>query len=136
MVVVDETSMISAATFHVMAATFNCLNVRPIALFAGDRCQQQPRQTVEGRTTTTSSIINDSTTFSSENSIHHTLYQQFCITDPEYAAFLDFIRFTQPTQDQVNRMQEGIVLCPPGPLCDKQLWSAFNIQCPGVVPRG
>jgi len=127
MVVVDETSMISAATFNIMAATFNRLNLRPVVIFAGDQCQQQPLQTVQGRTTATTSIINDHT-FTSVNAIRHTLYQQFRITDPEYAVFLDLIRFTQPTQQQVDRLQEGIVLCPPGPLCDEQLWSAFNVH--------
>jgi len=120
MVVVDETSMISAATFNVIAATFNRLNVRPVVIFAGDQCQQQPLQTVNGHTSATTSIINDHT-FTSLNAIRHTLHQQFRITDPEYAVFLDLIRFTQPTQEQVDRMQEGIVLCSPGPLCDEQL---------------
>ena len=45
-IVVDEASMISQPTFEVMAATFNCLNVRPVVLFAGDKCQQQSLQTV------------------------------------------------------------------------------------------
>ena len=48
--------MISTSTFAVMAATFNRLNIRPVAIFAGDKCQQQPLQTVDGRTSTTTSI--------------------------------------------------------------------------------
>ena len=114
LVVVDEASMISKPTFEVMATMFNRVNIRPAVLFAGDKCQQ-PLHTLHGRTTATTSIINDTTTFTSHNSIHHTLYQQFRITDPEYGAFLDFIRFTQPSQEQVDRVQEGIVPCPPGP---------------------
>ena len=125
---VDEASMISSPTFNVMAATFNRLNLRPVVVFAGDKCQQQSLLTIDARTTTTTSIINDSSTFTVDNSIYHTLYQQFRITDPQYAAFLDFIRYTQPTQDQVDRMQEGIVLCDPGPVTDHQLWSAFNVH--------
>ena len=31
----------------------------------------------------------------------------FHMTYPDYASFLDCIRFTQPTQQQVDRMQEG-----------------------------
>ena len=77
--------------------------------------------------------INDSTTFTADNSIHHTLYQQFRITDPKYAAFLDFIRYTQPTQEQVDCMQEGIVLCEPGPVTDEQLWTAFNVHSQSSV---
>jgi len=59
MVVVDEASMISR-TFDVMAATFNPLKVRPVVVFAGDKCQQQPLQTADGRTSATTSI-NDHT---------------------------------------------------------------------------
>ena len=108
-------------------ATFNRLNLWLVVIFAGDQCQQQPLQTVEGRTTATTSIINNHT-FTSVKAIHHMLYHQFRITDPEYAIFLDFIRFTQPTREQVDRMQEGIILCPPGSLCNEQLLSTFNVH--------
>ena len=128
LVVVDEASMISSPTFNIVAATFNRLNLRPVVVFAGDKCQQEPLETIDARTTVTTSIINDSTIFTSTNSIHHMLYQQFRITDPQYAAFLDFIRYTQPTQQQVDRMQEGIILCEPGPITDNQLWTAFHLH--------
>ena len=111
LVVVDEASMISSPIFETMASTFNRLNTRPVVVLAGDKCQQQPLQTIDGRTTSTTSIINDHT-FSSSNAVIHTLYQQFRIIDPEYAKFLDFIRFMLPSQQQVDEMQTGIVLCP------------------------
>ena len=95
MIVDDETLMISTSTFAVMAATFNCLNIRPVVIFAGDKCQQQPLQMVDGCTSTTASIMNDAT-FNATNAVHHT-YQQFRITDPDYARFLDYIRYTSPT---------------------------------------
>ena len=114
MIVVDEASMISAAIFGVMASTFNRLNVRPVVVLAGDKCEQQPLQTVNGRITSTTSIIND-------NAVIHRLHRQFRIVDAEYAAFLDVIRFIRPTQEQVDKMQNGIVLCPEGPLTDSQI---------------
>lgn len=134
MVVIDESSMISSRLFDVMAATTidNRLNLRPVVIFAGDKCQQQPLQTVDGRTCATTSIINDHT-FNAVNTVHHTLYQQFRITDPTYATFLDCIRFTQPTQQQVDLMQEGIMLCPPGPLTDEQIWQAYTIHSHATV---
>ena len=89
LIVVDEASMISSPISETMASTFNCLNTRPVVVLAGDKCQQQPLQTTDGRTTSTTSIINDHT-FSSSNTVIHTLYQQFRIIDPEYAKFLDF----------------------------------------------
>lgn len=125
LVVVDEASMISPAIFHTMASTFNRLNIRPVVVLAGDKCQQQPLETIDGHTTTTTSIINDHT-FTSSNTVTHTLYQQFRIVDPEYAKFLDYIRFMPPSQQQVDDMQSGIVLCPDGDLSDDDIWCAYQ----------
>ena len=125
LVVVDEASMISSAIFETMASTFNRMNTRPVVVLAGDKCQQQPLQTIDGRTSSTTSIINDHT-FSSTNAVTHTLYQQFRIIDPEYAKFLDFIRFMLPTQQEVDDMQTGIVLCPEGELSDEDIWHAYQ----------
>ena len=124
-VVVDEASMISPATFQTMASTFNRLNTRPVVVLAGDKCQQQPLETIDGRTTTTTSVINDNT-FTSSNAVTHTLYQQFRIVDPEYTKFLDFIRFNHPTQQQVDDMQRGIILCPDGDLSDGDIWCTYQ----------
>ena len=125
LIILDEASMISPAIFHTMATTFNRMNTRPVIVFAGDKCRQQPLQTVDGRTTTTTSIINDHT-FTSSNAVMHSLYQQFRIIDPEYAKFLDFIRFLAPSQQQVDAMQTGIVLCPEGELSDEDIWCAYQ----------
>ena len=56
LVVVDEASMISPAIFHTMASTFNRLNIRPVVVLAGDKCQQQPLETIDGHTTTTTHL--------------------------------------------------------------------------------
>ncbi|KAL9976907.1 hypothetical protein ACROYT_G014249 [Oculina patagonica] len=125
LVVVDEASMVSSPVFNVMAETFNRLNVHPVVIFAGDKCQQQPLQTVDGQVRTTTSIINNGA-FTSQNSVKHSLYQQFRVVDAEYSRFLDFIRYNQPSQSQVDEMQEGIVMCPDGPLSDNELWTAFR----------
>ena len=126
MIVVDEVSMISSPIFGVMASTFNRMNLRPVVVLAGDKCQQQPLQTVNGRITSTTSIINDNATFSSNNAVIHRLHQQFRIVNAKYATFLDLIRFISPTQEQVDKMQDGIVLCPEGQLTVRQIWTAFQ----------
>ena len=126
LIVVDKASMISSPIFGVMASMFNRMNLHPVVVLAGDQCQQQPLQTVNGRITSTTSIINGNATFSSSNAVIHRLHQQFRIVDPEYAAFLDLIRFICPTQEQVNKMHDGIVLCPEGQLTDRQIWTAFQ----------
>ncbi|CAH3152175.1 unnamed protein product, partial [Porites lobata] len=77
LIVADEASMISPPIFGVMAFTLNRMNLRPVVVLAGDKCQQQPLQTVNGRITSTTSIINNNATFSSSNAVIHRLHQQF-----------------------------------------------------------
>ena len=118
LVVVDEASMISAPTC-------NRLNLRPVVVFAGDKHQQQPLQTEGGCVTATTSIVNDTYTFHSSNAIKHFLYQQFRIVDEQYGRFLDLIRYTQPTQQQLDSVQENMILCSEGDLSDNDIWQAF-----------
>ena len=73
----------------------------------------------------TASILNDDT-FTSENAVKHSLYQQFRIIDTEYASFVDLMHYNQPTQEQIDLFQRGMVLCPTGEVTDQQLWHAFQ----------
>lgn len=57
LVVLDEASLVSHCTFLLVASTLNCLNNCPIVLVAGDKCQQQPLQTVDGKVSNTISIL-------------------------------------------------------------------------------
>ena len=75
--------------------------------------------------TSTTSIINDHT-FSSSNAVIHTLYQPFRVINPEYVKFLDFIRVILPTQEQVDEMERGIVMCPEGQLSNEDIWEAYQ----------
>lgn len=72
MVAVDEASLVSPETFHLMATTFNRLNVRPVVVIATDKCRHQPLQTVDGRVSATVSILNDQT-FNPANSVKQTV---------------------------------------------------------------
>ena len=56
LVVVDEASMISSPIFQLMASTFNRLNLRPVVVFAGDKCQQQPLKTIDRHIVSTTSM--------------------------------------------------------------------------------
>lgn len=125
MVVVDEASLVSPQTFATIASTVNRLNCCPIVVIAGEKCQQQPLQMVDGRVSTTVSILNDHT-FNQENSTKHGLYQQFRILDADYASFVDLVHYVQPTQAQLDEFQEAVVLCEPGYLEDDQIFLAFS----------
>ena len=94
--------MISAGTFNITSCTFNCLNICPLVVFAGDACQQQPLETINRQITPMASMLNDCS-FTSDNSIKHTLYQQFHIFDMEWARFMDFRWYTQPNQEQLDQ---------------------------------
>ena len=125
MLVVDEDSLVSPESFQVVATRLNRLNCRPVVIIAGDKKQQQPLKTVEGKTSTTRSILNDHT-FMADNSVQHSLYQQFRVVDKDYAAFLDIIRYLQPTQQQLEDFQENLVLCPSGVLADEEIFQAYS----------
>ena len=112
-------------SFQVVAATLNRLNCCPVVVIAGDKKQQQPLKTVQGKTSTTRSILNDDT-FVADNSVRHSLYQQFHVVDKDYAAFLDIIRYLQPTQQQLEDFQENLVLCPSGVLADEEIFQAYS----------
>ena len=118
--------MISAPTFQALAMTFNRLNLHPVVVFPGDKYRQQPLETVGDRVSATTSIINEQQTFHAANAIKHFLYQQFRIVDEEYAKLLDLICYTQPTQEQLDRIQHDMILCPEGDLSDEDIWQAFQ----------
>lgn len=103
----------------------NCLNCHPVIIIAGDKCQQQLLQTVQGRVSNTISILND-TIFNSNNSVKHTLYHQFQILDSNYPSFVDLIRHVQPSQEQLDEFQSDIVLYPSGHLHNKEIFRAFK----------
>ena len=132
MVVVDEGSLVSPESFQVVAATLNRLNCHPVVVIAGDKKQQQPLKTVDGKTATTRSILNDRT-FVADNSVQHALYQQFRILDKDYAAFLDIIRYLQPTQHQLDEFQRSLVLCPSGIVADEDIFQVYSNTTDTVI---
>ena len=120
MVVIDKASLVSPQT----SITLNVLTSCPLVIRAGDKCQQQVLQTVQGRIANCISIPNDDT-FQQSNSVKHSLYQQFRIVDPQYARFIDVLRYHQPTQAELDNFQQPLVLCQLGQLQDEQIFSAF-----------
>ena len=80
---------------------------------------------VEGRVSNTTSILNDQT-FTQQNAVKHSLYQQFWILDKEYEAFVEMAHHLQPSQRQLDDFQEGRMLCAAGCLEDEELFQAFR----------
>ena len=132
MVVIDEASLVSTASFNIVAATLNRLNCRPVVVIAGDKRQQQPLQTVQGRVSATVSILNDDT-FTNHNAVKHSLLKQFRILDKDHEDFVEMIRYLQPTQRQLDDFQQNLVIYPRGPLQDEQLYKAFSQQSDTLI---
>ena len=58
----------------------------------------------------------------------HSLHKQFWIVDKEYEAFVEMVRYLQPTQRQLDQFLEDLVLCPAGCLADDDIYHAFSWQ--------
>lgn len=56
----------------------------------------------------------------------------FRVLDPDYGHFLDLVRYMQPTQAQLGKFQEAVVLCTACPLEDKEIFTAFSLQPSGT----
>ena len=94
-IIVDEASKVADDTFHMIHDMLEKQVHRPLVIIAGDKCQQPPLQTVNGRTIQTTSILKN-------RHLHEvcqiqSLYQFRC-TDKAYLDFLQYIRYSKPEQ--------------------------------------
>ena len=124
LIVLDEASMVSRTTFDKMASMLCALPKRPVLVIAGDRVQQQPLQTSQGRVVQVTSILNDGTL--RDNSITYILYRQFRCVDSAYGAFLDHIRYWKPQQQFLDSLQDGRVIETTEPPTNTSLWNAIT----------
>lgn len=78
------------------------------------------------------SILNDGT-FNNNNSVKHTLHQHFRVLDPDYGPFLDLIRCMQPTQAQLDKFQEVVILCRSSHLDDEEIPAFSQLEETSVM---
>ena len=123
-VVIDEASMIAEDTFQMVNDTLEQQAHRPLVIIAGDECQQPPLQTVDGRTTQTTSIL------ANQSLRHvcqiHSLYQQFRCTDKSYLEFLQYIRYAQPAQYVLDSFQTQLLLFQKSDVSDYDIWQTVR----------
>lgn len=115
--------MISRPTFDKIASTLSAIPKRPVVVIAGDKVQQQPISNRDGRVVQLVSILNDGTL--QKNTITYVLYSQFRCINAAYGAFLDYLRHWQPTQEFLDRVQDGRVVEGALPITDYELWTAI-----------
>lgn len=77
-------------------------------------------------------ILNDDT-FTHQKAVKHSLSKQFRILNKEQEAFVEMVRYLQPTQQQLDQFQEDLVLCAAASLEDDELCWAFTQQTDTII---
>ena len=108
-IVIDEPSMISSTTFGYIVGTLNKLQVRPLVIIAGDERQQQPLECSRGTIRQVESMLHNPEF--NQVASKFRLTRQFRCVDPQYLEFLDHIRYWEPSQALLDRVQRGRVVC-------------------------
>ena len=123
-IIIDEASMVADNTFDMIHDTLEKQPHRPLVIIAGDECQQPPLQTINGRTTQTTSILKN-------RRLHevcqiHSLYQQFRCTDKAYMDFLQYIRYSRPEQYVLDNFQRPLLLFHQSEITDYDIWHTLQ----------
>ena len=119
-IIIDEASMVADDTFDMIHDTLEKQVHRPLVIITGDEYQQPLLQTINGRTTQTTSILNNRRL--REVCQIHSLYQQFRCTDKAYLDFLQYIRYTQPQQYVLDNFQRPLLLFQQSDITDYDIW--------------
>ena len=123
-IIIDEALMVADNTFDMIHDTLEKQAHRPLVIIAGDECQQPPLQTINGRTTQTTSILKN-------RRLHevcqiHSLYQQFRCTDKAYMDFLQYIRYSRPEQYVLDNFQRPLLLFHQSEITDYDIWHTLQ----------
>ena len=108
-IIIDEISMMPEVIFQHILKTLNVLLFRPVVLFSGDAGQQQPFCKVNSKIMQLTSPF-DRNLFL-KNSYNYRLTTRHHIGDNEYFSFLNTIRNWIPTQELLDKIQEGRLVC-------------------------
>ena len=119
-IIIDKASMVADDTFDMIQDTLEKQVHRPLVIIASDECQQPPLQTINGRTTQTTSILNNR--HLREVYQIHSLYQQFRCTDKAYLDFLQYIRYSKPQQYVLDNFQWPLLLFQQSDITDYDIW--------------
>ena len=124
-IIIDEASMVADDTFDMIHDTLEKQLHRPLVIIAGDECQQPPLQTINGRTTQTTSILKNCRPH--EVCQIHSLYQQSRCTDKAYMDFLQYIRYSRPQQYVVDNFQRPLLLFEQSDITDFNIWHTVKV---------
>jgi hypothetical protein len=108
LIVIDELSMVPVKIFEHVLATVSELPIRPIVLLAGDDCQLQPIEKVDGKIQTTKTAMRSDQLRSITTKV--ILTEQHRNDDDEYGKFLTHIRSWRPSQHLLDQIQKDRIL--------------------------
>ena len=124
LIVIDELSMVPIKIFDHIFATVSELPIRPIVLLAGDDCQLQPIEKIDGQIQSTKTAMRSEKLPAITNKV--ILTEQHRNDDDDYARFLTHIRSWRPSQHLLDHIQKDRVLFNDEPTDDDILHALTN----------
>ena len=106
---IGELSMVPTKIFKHIFNTFNQLHVRPVVVLCGDKQQQQPIQTIEGRAQQTTGILNDADFC--RNCIVVNFLEQHRCRDPLLQEYLNYLGYYKPCREFLRKLFRRRTLC-------------------------
>ena len=119
--IIDEISMVRKQIFDHIIYTLQQIPIRPVVILAGDELQQQPIETVDGKVMQVESILTDKAFLSIVEKFK--LTHQYRVFDDEYEKFLNCIRLCKPTQDYLDSIQNGHIICTNSEPTDEEIYN-------------
>ena len=108
LVVVDELSMVPENIFAHICDTIRQLHVRPVLLLCGDPQQQQPFDTVSGKSRTVPNVLHNKEL--DKNSTVVQFFTQHRCQDPQFQELLDNIRHYRPSSTLLKELHGQRIL--------------------------
>lgn len=130
-IIIDEISMIPDVIFEHILKTFSVLLFRPVIFLSGDAGQQQPFSRSCGKIMQLKSAFDNSAFLNS--SYNYRLTVQHRVGDDGYFQFLNTIRKWIPTQEYLDKIQEGRVITMESIITDDIIMQAFTLYAENTI---
>ena len=117
--IIDELSMVPEKIFRHIASTIQQLHVRPVVLLCGDQQQQQPIDTIEGKTRQTQGILNNREFY--RQCVTVDFLEQHRCRDPIFQSYLNYLRYYKPSKTFLRELFKDRTLCPDAECTEVQI---------------
>lgn len=108
-IVLDEVSMVSKVIMQHVISTINQISLRPLLVMCGDKCQQQPIETIDNQTTQVTSILQERDFYRIAH--HINLTQQYRCEDEELQQILNHLRYYKPSRSLLEKIHGDRIMC-------------------------